>query len=167
MHQAAALGLLKAAGLHQGQAEYQTTLNQACFSQKRTRKQQDSIRDYRLSSTSKSDWRWEKIALLFKISRETQCFHHGAKQFSELEAKTAWDHSSSKEWHARFTQGSRRHHILCLARKQIRGWVSLWGPIWDLSALKSQQLAVFAAFPQCTHLVFYCVSNGKGLQNSA
>lgn len=63
-----------------------------------------------------------------------------------LRRKQREAHSSSKEWHARFTrgvggaaregEGSRRHHILRPARKAIWPRVSRRGPIWDLVHLE-------------------------------
>lgn len=71
-HPACAL-LIKAAGLLQGQADYQSLQMKPVPSKRGPLKQHDSIHDYRDYSAVKKDWRWEKIVQI-KIVWESMFF---------------------------------------------------------------------------------------------
>lgn len=68
-------------------------------------------------------------------------------------AKTARNHSSSKEWHARFTQVLQTSYFTP-GEKQVWIWAYLWGTICVLSTLKSQRR--FPSFQEHTFSFLLC-----------
>lgn len=89
-----------------GQAEYQTTLDEACSFPKealkaaRLRPWLQPVQQHSLEKVTLNE---KRLRYYLKSVEKHNVFHYGAKQFPEPEVETAWDYSSFKEWHTRFT----------------------------------------------------------------